>query len=825
MIVKEPTFFYASPVFVKLSGKEIKLGKSAIKLRDFQYELLKRFMKCDSLDVILLSAPTGAGKTLSLLIPLFANIEDKWIYHGSVGIYPSRELAKDQMISIYNLLIELGASPIDSRELYGDLKDLKEDDLEILDEYIRALEVGLDHGERIPIVLLHITSESLNRLREVISKYKQYTMSNKELLEYLREKIVGKAFRIIFTVPEYPYLLATDIYQDFHKAGTWLHAVLKELVEFLKTIEDNDEVSLRRWFKGLEVSIDRKRIFEEYYISREFTKSLANIFLLFRAPVFFDEFHLYSGFSLASFISLLYIFMYEKGIRKIVVSSATPTKTILVKGKEKDFLELVRSLAERMGYSVVKVSANTSATPKKGFAQIRKRTLVKVVPVLLEGRREEHVTNAPAFGILQRHVHEVLKDTDWLRMYEKMGRSMIIVDRVASVLEAKGVVEELTEEEALPVCSVKKLFYGDGQQSKTSKTGIREAKLIVGNMAIAFGVDIKGMDLGVVFAKNHLSALQRIGRFGRGGEGGEAIVYLPIPFSKYREVEDLLKEIEGEEVPYISTGSSKRGHDHDFVTLLKMLYPQESPDIIVGQRVGIFKAIFPTWVYVLANIIRERSEVREQLHIAKRVEDVKYLHHFVVLLEEIETFFEIDKLERKLQGFVRNGVYLTPIGLYNLYSYRNITEVPISTGDVEKDLDLITIGRNIPLAYYNNGRFWVDKSRRPYEYTMLWIGVSEADAERIKSILEKLDGRIFTFYFLVEVFGGGVYLLQGGRNVCRLTRLSEHLQDTPVLLIYADSSMRRRIIEYLSATASTIPIYTLERSSERKDLLGGMYLL
>ena len=839
MIVEKSIFFYTSPVFVKLSDKEVKLRKGTIRLRDFQYELLKRFLERNSLDVILLNAPTGAGKTLSLLIPFLANVEDKWMYHGSVGIYPSRELARDQMISIFNLLIELGASPVDIRELYEDLKDLSGDELEIVNEYVRALEVELDDSGYIPVILLYVTSESLNRLRGVISRHKQNITSNKELLKYLRGKVAGKAFRIIFTVPEYPYLLATDVYQDFHRAGIWLYAVLKELGRFLKTVENNDEGSLRKWFRELEVNIDRKRLFEEYYTSREFTENLADIFLLFRAPVFFDDFHLYSGFSLASFISLLYIFMYEKGIGKIVISSATPVKTILVRGKEttkrnykrekrKDFLELVRRLAESMGYIVREISSNTSSTPRKDFVQIRKKTLIRIIPVSLRGK---YVTGAPAFGTLQRYVPEVLKETDWLDRYRRMGRSMILVDRVASVLEIKDTVEKLAGEKALPVCSVKVLFHGDKQQLKTSKIGIRETKLIVGNMAIAFGVDIKGMDLGVVVAKDHLSALQKIGRYGRGEGKDIAEIYLPVPFSKYREVEGLLKKIEGKEIPYNSTGNNKRSHNLDFVTLLKKLYPRGSPDVLVRQGVGVFKAIFPAWVYTLTNIIRERSEIREQLHTAKRVEDVKYIHYFVVLLEEIEKFFEIDKLERKLRKFMRNRVYLTPVGLYNLYSYRNIAGVPIKKYSRNKEileevLDLVTAGRNIPLIYMH-GEFWVDESRKPYEYTMLWLGVDKADIEYIKSLLGKLDNKILTLRFLVEVFGGGVHLLQGRRKVCRITRLLDnmHLWNIPILLLYAGNSKKRRIIEYLSAIASMIPIYVLEYDNEQGELLGGIYLL
>jgi len=39
---------------------------------------------------------------------------------------------------------------------------------------------------------------------------------------------------------------------------------------------------------------------------------------------------------------------------------------------------------------------------------------------------------------------------------------------------------------------------------------LRQARIVVGNMAIAFGIDIEGMDLGVIVAKDYPSALQKL---------------------------------------------------------------------------------------------------------------------------------------------------------------------------------------------------------------------------------------------------------------------------------------------------------------------------
>ena len=823
MIAGKLTPIFTSPLFIKESNKEVEIGGKSIKLRDFQYELLKAFLNRETHDMIILTAPTGAGKTLSLLIPLFANLERSWMYYGSVGIYPSRNLARDQMITISNTLLKLGATQADIKTFYKDLGGLSNSELESVSEYVKAFKLRARAGTTIPVVLMYITSESLNKLRKIVSKHLEIISSNRALLEYLWMRIARNAFRVVFTIPEYPYLLATDVYQDFHRAGVWLYATLRELKGFLKVLESSDIEGVRKWFKALEVKIDRRRLFKEFYTSREFIRNLANIFILFRAPVFFDEFHLYSGFSLASFISLLYVYMLERGIGKIVVSSATPVKTVLIKKRRRDLVKLVEDLAKRMGYTIKVVSAETSTTPRKGFVQIRKRTLINVIPVVLRGR---HTTGPSAFGALQRYVPEILKEVDWLRKYKERGRSMILVDRVASVLELGYLLKDLAGEEPLIICSMKSLL--PKEWLRLSELRLREAKLIVGNIAIAFGVDIKGMDLGLVIAKDYLTALQKIGRYGRGGGEDYAEILLPIPFSKYRRVKELLKEVRGREIPYISTETGDG--PIDFIALLTSLYPMEPPDILIRWRIGIFKTIFPVWVYTLANIVRERSEVREQLHTASRVNDVKFIHHFTELIHEIGRYFKIKDLPRRLRYFIRLNVFLTPIAFYNLYSYRSIAGIPIRAhrdGDiVEETLNLTTAGRNIPLTY-KYGSFWIDDSGILYKYTTLWIGIDRARAEYVKSVLKKLNHKVHTLRYFVELLKGDSYLIQGRRRVCEVARLLDNSSfwDIPVAILRVGDPTRKRLIEYLSAVESVIPVYVIEDSNEQGELLGGVFLL
>jgi hypothetical protein len=829
MLMDDRIVITVSPLFIRLSDKRIEIGvedsKREIRLRGFQHELLNVFLDSGSRDVVVLRAPTGAGKTLSLLIPLFANIEAGWRYNGAIGIYPSRELARDQMISIANFLRGMGARDLDIREVYDFLRGVDEDSLKAIGEYVRAFKLTKD----LPVVLVYITSSSLEKMLEKLVRIGIKT--KREILQRLWEGSAGSAYRIVFTVPEYPYLLTTGSYQDFHRAGVWLYRNMQELRIFLKILESGDQAKLEKWFKHLVSRIDRFRLSEEFATTRGFLADLAYIFLLFRAPIFFDEFHLYSGLSLASFISLFYIYMCDiKGIGKIVISSATPDYKVMVKGRKKNLLELVERLAKAMGYSFKLIPGNIAdeilSTPfeefnkmnedvRRRYEQIRRETRIIIVPVILKGR---NIKGAPAFGAVQREVAGLITKGGWLAKYREKGRGMIIVDRIASVIEIAKEVEKETGEKPLIVCSARELF------PEYSGGGLRESRIVVGNMAIAFGIDLKDMDLGMVVAKDSPSVIQKIGRYGRGGGSDAAEIYLPIPFYKYRELESTLREIEGKKIPipYMS-GTS----EIDLIRLIEDLYPRGSPNILLRKSIGLYKELLPTWIYSVASIIRERSEARERLYTAEKISDVEIINHFAVLVKELEEFFELGNAKKRLRGFIGARVNLTPLGLYNLYSYRSVTGVDIhrqaGTKTYRDKIDLVAAGRNIPLEY-ESGEFRVRDSK--YEYSAIWIGIKdERDVEYARRILGNLDGYVVTLGLLIKLIESRGELYQGRNSICRITRLKDHpdLWDAPVFVVNGNN--KKKFIEYFSAVGSMIPIYSVTSNGEQGDLLGGLLLL
>ena len=232
------------------------------------------------------------------------------------------------------------------------------------------------------------------------------------------------------------------------------------------------------------------------------------------------------------------------------------------------------------------------------------------------------------------------------------------------------------------------------------------------------------------------------------------------------------------------------------------------------------------------------------MHVARSVEGVRYLRWFIQALRVLDDFFEINRLERRLRLFTKKRLNLTPLALYNLYSYRSVAGVIVKWkkpgGDiVEEVVNLVTAGRNIPLTY-SNGEFWVDQGYRPYTYSQLIIAIDKHYADKARKILEELDMHVVKFGYFVEMlesvapkimgFGGIVALRQSRpgadfKRVAGLTHLLENrgVSELPVLVIHAKNDRVERFIEYLSAVESAIHICIIDRDQPR--LLGGVYLL
>lgn len=98
--------YHINPIYLPLGDMEI----NGIRLRKFQEEL---YLALEKNNKICLQAPTGSGKTFSIFALFLHAME---LRRPVVGIYPSRELVKDQAKSIISTLKRMGLNVKEEKE-------------------------------------------------------------------------------------------------------------------------------------------------------------------------------------------------------------------------------------------------------------------------------------------------------------------------------------------------------------------------------------------------------------------------------------------------------------------------------------------------------------------------------------------------------------------------------------------------------------------------------------------------------------------------------------------------------------------------------------
>ncbi|BFI75773.1 DEAD/DEAH box helicase [Sulfurisphaera ohwakuensis] len=390
--------------FIPLGNLEI----NGVRLRKFQEDL---YYALKDTDEVCITAPTGSGKTFSLLILLAHALNTRL---PVVGIYPSKALINDQFESLSKTLLDLGFQRIDQFTYRGkfSLKGIVEKDIELN--------------------LVKLTHDTKNAVMGIIDNF--YATQNKYL--------------IILTVPEYPYIYLTNL------GLVDAFSSVAELVSKKKIITHEDTKRL-----GVVESLIKNNF-------NKFARTLNGYY-------FIDEFHLYTGFARASLLTLKKMIEdYNADMRlyKFVFSSATP-----------------------IGIECKKV---VSALLSDNGAKIRKMT--KIIFHLTSRNPQEEAVN---------YVISNFNTAD----NRKTG---IILDRIYYIAQLCDKIQDATV-----VWGLKN--YGKCKVSQNP----RQEKIIIGNSAISFGIDIPNLDLGFIHAHDAETAIQRIGRFGRHGEG-EAEVHI-----------------------------------------------------------------------------------------------------------------------------------------------------------------------------------------------------------------------------------------------------------------------------------------------------------
>ncbi|MCQ4448391.1 MAG: DEAD/DEAH box helicase [Sulfolobales archaeon] len=440
---------------VSLTVKEayIEYGDTTIngvRLRKFQEELFDSLGKYNR---ILLRAPTGSGKTFTLILGAIKSYLERNLY-PVVGIYPSRALVYDQARSVQETLKRMGLVSSGGNSSSSGNQSLQ----------------GAGQGGEEQTTFtgrLNINGKDMGEI-----SIKVYILT-REVKQIPREFQFPSSPSIVLTVPEYPYMFMTGMNRQ-RVASRVLEAAMKYSFD-----DAINELTKR-----------------DGGVPRSDVRELLNYFsVFFNGYWFVDEFHLYSGISRESMLTL--VEMFEKynsvfeGNKTVVFSSATPVPLKFDK--------------------VIEVKTSTEGS------KIRGRT--KVVFHLVGKNPQENLVN-----------YVVSNPT------QGQGRkTAVILDRVYYLADLCSKVND-----AAVVWGIDKPF---GNCRKVT-AGLEKEDFIIGNQAMSFGIDLP-LELGFIHAHDAETFIQRFGRFGRHGDA-EVHVFLEADY----KVVSGLKALQNREITY-----------------------------------------------------------------------------------------------------------------------------------------------------------------------------------------------------------------------------------------------------------------------------------
>jgi len=557
---------------------------------------------------------------------------------------------------------------------------------------------AFDCGNR-KIAIVKITSKALE------SEGKRGWRKLEEICSKVRDLRDEDYESIAFTVPEYPYLLLSGEYGEFYKVGTILKRITKE--GYLNAVR----------------SLTRREVVTK--------KACAEI--LFTPFMFFDEFHAYSGQSLFGALALLAIYSTMPYFRenKVAISSATRTKEFEI---AKEVLEDYEVIEANKGE--VKVRGETEATfnllkfdrPWPGvaaFAQVE--------------------TYAPTF--VKSKIDEIGEMVD-------MGRKVvIIVDKIATVYEIYKVVKNYIKEGVVCVTSMSDKLGCGGNP--------RVASVIIGNEAISYGIDIKGLDYGIITAKTWYQLVQRVGRLGRSSERSKVHFLFP-------------------RNPNINKNSIKKNFEwDDFIEWAEKVFPPKPWNWYVKMGLGRKKVEFVLNSYKLITYIAFRDKFGKSAEIKRSLERLRIKENII-----------------KEMGESKVDLHLGALATFLFSSFRG-------EGD-----DLIVEARNFKLVEGPRG-LEIDKERLVRGY----LAINVRSYEDVKDMFNKLKDKVVQLDLVVEALKGKANLTQvsGSSKLGEFSLSYLSGNRDPVVYLKTDEGYMR----YLLSVESAIGIVTSEGGEYR----------
>ena len=446
----------------------------SLRLNQFQAEVRSRLEREED---ILLVAPTGGGKTLTLLL----NPHSVDGVSGFVAIYPNNTLLANQLCTVEEVILDhFNAKLVESKKICRDevcgARRCECLDRSRIEECIEPLTIYEVNKARIGglwearyIALLAISGRYFTP--EDQTKAQLFYEIAEKVLSHRRK---GGIYVIVFTTPDTYLLLRTGAYRNFELVGKALHNLLLAMArgDDLDGVLRKSGVLTRSQVSDIRGAVER----------------------LLEFPLFVDEFHLYGPYEIDALYAILKLNR-ELGGEPVVLSSATPAEDIVEELSNTGLSPNIVRAQTINGDGGFMVRGKTFfilhsvSTERKGLSAYFKAA--EDVPRLAEG------------ALLQK-----LRDI-------KDGRALIILERlwmVASVAEALS-------SKGLDVECIASIF-----PRGACRAG---GRIIVGSEATTQGVNLGKVVLGITSGTSSEDVIQRIGRVGRRGVDSE--VHLVVP--------------------------------------------------------------------------------------------------------------------------------------------------------------------------------------------------------------------------------------------------------------------------------------------------------
>lgn len=465
-----------APVYMESSGE--RLGKAT--LRRFQSRLVEVRE-----GAVLLTAPTGSGKTVALLTDVERGV--------SVGLYPNNELVCSQITGLHRFITE----HLSMRPAYtGLLEYCVSNEAEghrgyPLNEYVA--EEPVDFFSERKVSKLYVVGMGGRLVRVLGEKGKIGVLVEavaKKLGRIRRQKL---EYAIVVGTPDTFFLLSLYIYRNLEDVGKLLGILIKS------------------WSAPLDV-LNRELMRQGF--ARDRLATITSVLLpLLDSTIFVDEYHLYGLYELSSLRVLAWALKHiHEWSGRIVFSSATPRR------------EVAEEVASVLGLQLTELNA-ISHVKESGDESELVRGPTKLVFIGVDTDSNSYI------GRLYRSSEKahVLVDTpdfsNFVNTYKAgVGRGMVILEKVYHAeLFARTV---LGKHGVKPVCAYSMASGGLCDEG----TGYADSGrlLVVGTGAkIGQGVEYTRVSFGVVARVTTPDLLQSIGRIGR-RLSDESTVLIPI---------------------------------------------------------------------------------------------------------------------------------------------------------------------------------------------------------------------------------------------------------------------------------------------------------